>query len=153
MLDFNLAELYGVPTKVLNQSVTRSASRFTPDFLFLLSDEEVDALNRSQSVTSSGAHKHRDPRHRVRAFTQEGVAMLSGVLRSDRAIEVNIVIMRTFVRLREALMTNEDLARKVEQHDQEIGILVEQVRGLLDLLSRSQHEKSDLRQTSRERSR
>ena len=76
MLDFDLAELYGVPTKAFNQAVTRNAERFPEDFMFRLSREEAEAMNRSQIVT--GSQKHRDPRFTPRAFTQEGVAMLSG---------------------------------------------------------------------------
>jgi hypothetical protein len=91
--------------------------------------DETRAINRSQIVT--GSQKHRDPRFPPRAFTQEGVAMLSSILRSKRAIEVNISIMRAFVRLRELLATNEDLARKVAQHDEEIATLFEHVQHLL----------------------
>ena len=129
MLDFDLAELYQVPTKALNQGVTRNAERFPEDFMFRLSQEETEALNRSQIVT--GSIKHRDPRYTPRAFTQEGVAMLSGVLRSKRAVEVNIGIMRAFVRLRELLATNQDLARKVSQHDQQIAVLFGHVQRML----------------------
>lgn len=129
MFDFDLAELYGVPTKALNQAVTRNAARFPEDFMFRLSPEETGALNRSQTVT--GPQKHRDPRFPPRAFTQEGVAMLSSVLRSKQAIEVNVAIMRAFVRLREVLATNEDLARKVAQHDRQIEVLFEHVQKLL----------------------
>jgi hypothetical protein len=129
MFDFDLAELYGVPTKALNQAVTRNAERFPEDFMFRLSPEEAEALNRSQSVT--GSQKHRDPRFSPRAFTQEGVAMLSSVLRSKRAIEVNIVIMRAFVRLREVLATDEELARKVAQHDRQIAVLFAHVQKML----------------------
>jgi len=137
MLDFDLAELYGVPTRVLNQAVTRNRSRFPPDFMFRLTkaeaaavDEAVeDTVNPSQIVI--GSQKHRDPRFPPRAFTQEGVAMLSGVLRSSRAIRVNIAIMRAFVKLAEVLATHEGLARKVVQHDQEIGILFKHVKRML----------------------
>ena len=130
MLDFDLAELYGVPTKALNQAVTRNSERFPEDFMFRLNEEETATVNQSQIVT--GSQRHRDPRYPPRAFTQEGVAMLSGVLRSKRAVEVNIDIMRAFVRLRWALATNEELARKVAQHDQEISILFERINSLLE---------------------
>lgn len=129
MFDFDLAELYDVPTKALNQAVTRNAERFPEDFMFRLSPEETEALNRSQTVT--GSQKHRDPKFSPRAFTQEGVAMLSGVLRSKRAVEINITIMRAFVKLREMLATNEELARKVGQHDRQIAVLFEQVQKIL----------------------
>lgn len=129
MLDFDLADLYGVPTKALNQAVTRNTERFPEDFMFRLSATEVEALNRSQSVT--GSQKHRDPRHPPRAFTQEGVAMLSSVLRSKQAILVNIAIMRTFARLREMLATHKDVARKIEQHDRDIAVLYDYIKRLL----------------------
>jgi hypothetical protein len=129
MFDFDLAEMYGVGTKAINQAVSRNPERFPPDFMFRLKAEEAKAINRSQIVT--GSQKHRDPRFPPRVFTQEGVAMLSSVLRSRRAVEVNISIMRAFVRLRELLATNEDLARKVAQHDEEIATLFEYVQHLL----------------------
>ena len=129
MLDFDLADLYGVQTKALNQAVARNIDRFPEDFMFRLDADETEALNQSQTLT--GSQKHRDPRYPPRAFTQEGVAMLSGVLRSKRAVEVNIGIMRAFVRLRELLATNEELARKVMQHDRQIALLVEHVQKLL----------------------
>lgn len=130
IFDFDLAVLYGVSTKALNQAVTRNADRFPEDFMFRLTGPEMGSLNRSQIVT--GSQKHRDPNFAPRAFTQEGVAMLSGVLRSKRAVEVNIEIMRTFVRLREFLATNEALARKVTQHDRQIAVLFENLEKLLD---------------------
>jgi len=129
MLDYHLAELYGVPTKALNQAVTRNKERFPDDFMFRLSAEEVETINRSQIVT--GSQKHRNPRYSPRVFTQEGVAMLSSVLRSHRAVQVNIAIMRTFVRLREMLATHKDLARKIEEHDQHIANLYAHVERLL----------------------
>ena len=97
--------------------------------MFRLTSDEIESLNRSQIVT--GSQRHRDPRFPPRAFTQEGVAMLSGILRSKRAIAVNINIMRTFVRLRDLLATNEELARKVSQHDREIAVLFEHVQTML----------------------
>ena len=92
MLDRDLADLYQVQTKALNQAVRRNLDRFPADFMFQLSEKEVSELNRSQFVT--GSEKHRDPRFRPYAFTEQGVAMLSSVLRSKRAITVNIEIMR-----------------------------------------------------------
>ncbi|MGH9325807.1 MAG: ORF6N domain-containing protein [Terriglobia bacterium] len=118
MFDFDLADLYAVETKALNQAVNRNLERFPSDFMFRLEPEEIEGINQSQIVT--GSQKHPDPRFPPRVFTQEGVAMLSGVLRSKRAVEVNISIMRAFVRLRELLATNEDLARNVAQHDRQI---------------------------------
>jgi hypothetical protein len=110
LLDAELATLYGVTTKALNQAVKRNRSRFPDDFMFRLSAKETKALNRSQSVT--GSQKHRDPRYPPFAFTEQGVAMLSSVLRSNRAVQVNIEIMRAFVRLRKILAANADLARR-----------------------------------------
>lgn len=129
MVDFDLAALYGVDTKALNQAVSRNLARFPEDFMFCLTSEEIESLNRSQIVT--GSQRHRDPKFPPRAFTQEGVAMLSGILRSKRAVAVNIDIMRTFVRLRDVLATNEELARKVAQHDREIAVLFEHVQNML----------------------
>src|SRR5262245_12842535 len=98
MLDADLAELYQVRTKALNQAVRRNANRFPEDFMFQLTGEETGALNRSQFVT--GSQKHRDPRNRSYAFTELGVAMLSSVLNSDCAVQMNILIMRVFVKVR-----------------------------------------------------
>ena len=130
MFDFDLAELYGVPTKRLNEQVTRNAERFPEDFMFRLNREETEALNRSQIAT--GSQKHRDPRYPPRAFTEQGVAMLSSILRSGRAAEINVLIMRTYVQLRKAIASNEELARKVAEHDQHIANLYEQVEWLLN---------------------
>jgi len=107
MLDADLAVLYGVATKVLLQAVRRNAERFPQDFMFQLSNQELRDL-RSQSVTSSWGGRRTAPC----AFTEQGVAMLSTVLRTPRAIAVNIEIMRAFVRLREVLATNKELAKR-----------------------------------------
>jgi hypothetical protein len=101
MLDRDLAELYQVQTKALNQAVRRNSDRFPADFMFQLSEKAIAELNRSQFVT--GSEKHRNPRFRPYAFTEQGVAMLSSVLRSKRAIIVNVEIMRAFVKLRQML--------------------------------------------------
>jgi|GEM_PF-790039 len=98
LLDSDLAELYGVETKALNQAVKRNLARFPADFMFRLNRHETRELNRSQIVT--GSQKHRDPRFPPYAFSEQGVAMLSSVLRSERAVAVNIEIMRAFVRVR-----------------------------------------------------
>ena len=108
MLDRDLAKLYGVKTKVLIQSVKRNIGRFPSDFMYLLTKKEVTIL-RSQFVTSSWGGR----RYLPYAFTEQGVAMLSSVLRSERAIGVNIEIMRAFVRLRQMLASNAELARKL----------------------------------------
>ena len=111
MLDGDLASLYGVPTKVLNQAVRRNFSRFPGDFMFRLTATEV-ASSRSQIVTLK---RGQNVKYLPYAFTENGVAMLSSVLRSERAIQVNIEIMRTFVRLKRVLASNVELARKIEE--------------------------------------
>ena len=110
MLDADLAKLYGVTTKRLNEQLRRNRERFPEDFAFQLTNDELDAL-RSQIATSSS---HGGRRYLPYAFTEQGVAMLSSVLRSARAVEVNIAIMRTFVQLRRLMDRNRDLARKIE---------------------------------------
>lgn len=115
LLDEDLAQLYGVQTRVLNQAVTRNVERFPSDFAFRLSKDEFENL-KSQIVTSSWGGRRKPPR----AFTEQGVAMLSSVLRSKRAISVNVEIMRTFVKLREILADNAALRRKIEQHNEQI---------------------------------
>ncbi|MFQ6081941.1 MAG: ORF6N domain-containing protein [Candidatus Aminicenantia bacterium] len=111
MLDSDLAELYGVETRVLLQSVKRNISRFPSDFMFQLTVDEFNNL-RSQIVTSKSRGGRR---YRPYVFTEQGVAMLSSVLRSERAIQVNIQIMRTFVKLRKILASHKELARKLEE--------------------------------------
>ena len=112
MLDRDLAELYGVETRVLNQAVRRNIRRFPPDFMFQLSAEEF-AHWRSQLVMST--RERTGLRRRPFAFTEQGVTMLSSVLKSDRAIGVNLAIMRAFVRLRQLMATHKELARKIEE--------------------------------------
>lgn len=109
MVDVDLASLYGVPTKVLLQAVRRNAERFPEDFMFELEPEEWEVL-RSQIVTSKEGRGGR--RYAPFVFTEQGVAMLSSVLRSPRAIAVNVEIMRAFVRLREVLAANKELAKQ-----------------------------------------
>jgi len=133
MLYRDLAELYPVQTKALNQAVRRNLDRFPADFMFQLSADEVAELNRSQIVT--GSQKHRDPRSRPYAFTEQGVAMLSSVLRSKRAITVNIEIMRAFVKLRQLLVSNTELARRLDQleskYDKQFKIVFAAIRQLM----------------------
>jgi hypothetical protein len=112
MLDADLASLYEVETRRLNEAVRRNRDRFPEDFMFQLSREEDESL-RSQIATSNEGRGGR--RYRPYAFTEQGIAMLSTVLRSKRAIQVNIAIMRTFVRLRQLLATHEDLAHRLEK--------------------------------------
>ncbi len=128
MLDSDLAELYGVETRALNQAIRRNLDRFPKDFAFQFTQKEFDALMSQIVISNVG----RGGRRKVPwAFTEQGVAMLSSVLRSKRAAQVNIGIMRAFVRLREMLATNQELARKVAQHDRQIAVLFENLQQLL----------------------
>lgn len=126
MLDSDLAEIYGVETKVLNQAVKRNLTRFPEDFMFQLSDEEFENL-KSQIVTSSWGGRRTAPY----AFTEHGTLMVSSVLNSKRASDVNIIIIRTFVKLREILATHKDIARKIEEHDHHIANLYEHLERIL----------------------
>ncbi|MCP3956903.1 MAG: ORF6N domain-containing protein [bacterium] len=128
MLDSDLAALYGVMTGRLNEQVKRNQRRFPEDFAFRLTREEFGALMSQNAISNRGRGGRRKPPW---AFTEQGVAMLSSVLRSDRAADVNVAIMRTFVRLRQVLASNEKLARKVAQHDRQIEALFEHVKTLL----------------------
>lgn len=131
MLDTDLAKLYGVTTKVLNQAVKRNATRFPADFMFQLTTEETAAL-RSQFVTSKGRGGRQ---YRPYVFTEQGVAMLSSVLHSERAIQVNIAIMRAFVQLREMIGSNKGLARRLNElekkYDSQFRIVFEAIRELM----------------------
>jgi phage regulator Rha-like protein len=132
MLDQDLAELYDVKTKVLKQAVRRNITRFPEDFMFELTQDENRAL-RSQNVTlKRGQHAKYLPF----AFTEQGVAMLSSVLNSDRAIQVNILIMRAFTRLRQMLVTYEELKRKIEamesKYDYQFRVVFEAIKQLID---------------------
>ncbi|HYV11492.1 MAG TPA: ORF6N domain-containing protein [Pyrinomonadaceae bacterium] len=131
MLDRDLAELYGVETRVLNQSVRRNLERFPADFMFELTRDEIAGI--SQFVTSSSLKFSK----RVTVFTEQGVAMLSTVLRSKRAIAVNIEIMRTFVKLRQILSSNEELARRLDdledKYDQQFKVVFDAIRLLMNL--------------------
>lgn len=148
MLDSDLAELYGVPTKVLNQAVKRHRKRFPSDFMFRLTPREAKFLRsqvvisieadslRSQIVTSNKGRGGR--RYAPLVFTEQGVAMLSSVLNSERAVQVNVAIMRAFVRLRRMLATHKELAQKLEElerktegHDQQIHSIFEAIRRMM----------------------
>ena len=130
MLDYDLADLYRVETRALVQAVKRNIERFPAHFMFQLSEDELEYW-RSQIVISNPSAKMglRRPPY---AFTERGVAMLSSILKSKQAIQINIAIMDTFVRLREMLATNKDLARMVEKHDKEIAVLYDYLKKLLD---------------------
>lgn len=135
MLDSDLAELYHVETKILNKAVKRNEQRFPKDFMFRLTAEEMEFLRFQFGTSKSGSGGRR---YLPYVFTEQGVAMLSSVLNSDRAILVNVAIMRTFVKLREVLSTHKDLAhklaqleKKIEKHDEEIGAIFDAIRLLM----------------------
>jgi hypothetical protein len=144
LLDADLASLYGVATKVLNQAVKRNRDRFPTDIMFQLSAAEWEVL-RSQSVTASATAmvmrsqivtaSRRNVGALTYAFTEEGIAMLSSVLRSPRAVEVNIAIMRTFVQLRRLMDSNRNLARKIElmekKYDEQFAIVFDAIKRLI----------------------
>ncbi|HET6977112.1 MAG TPA: ORF6N domain-containing protein [Pyrinomonadaceae bacterium] len=147
MLDFDLAELYGVTTSRLNEQVRRNRKRFPEDFMFRLTKKETESLRsqiatsrsdlRLQITTSSTGHGGR--RFQPCAFTEQGVAMLSTVLNSEKAIEVNIAIMRAFVRLRQILETNEELnrkfaavIRKLSIHDKYFRVVFDELKKLME---------------------
>lgn len=147
MMDFDLAELYGVSTSRLNEQVTRNRKRFPDDFMFRLTKKEAESLRshfaisngdlRSQFVISKTGRGGR--RYLPYAFTEQGVAMLSSVLNSEQAIEVNIAIMRAFVRLRQMLETNEELnrkfaavIRKLSTHDKYFRVVFDELKKLTE---------------------
>ena len=142
MLDRDLAKLYGVPTGALNQAVRRNRERFPEDFMFQLTVAEVAKLNLSQIVI--GSEKHRDPRLRPYAFTEQGVAMLSSVLRSKVAITVNIEIMRAFVKLRQMLTSNAELSRRLDEleskYDKQFRVVFDAIRHLMSTAVKDRKE-------------
>ncbi len=129
ILDRDLAALYGVETRVLNQAVTRNRERYPDDFMFELTREEIVGI--SQIVTSSKVKYSK----KVTAFNEQGVAMLSGVLRSKRAVFVNVAIMRTFVQLRRMLASNAELARQLKEleskYDRQFRVVFDAIRQLM----------------------
>lgn len=133
MIDYDLAELYGVETGALNRAVKRNPDRFPSDFMFQLSEKEARDLK-----CQIGTSKARGGRRRSLpyAFSEEGVAMLSSVLRSPRAVQVNITIMRAFVRLRKMLLSNADLARKLlaleSKYDAQFKVVFDAIRQLME---------------------
>jgi hypothetical protein len=136
MLDFDLAEMYQTETKILNQSVKRNAGRFPSDFMFQLTEKEFDGL-RSQFVTSKRGGIKRPPY----AFTELGVAMLSSVLRSAIAIEINIQIMRAFVEIRKLIIGYDDLTQKIQQLEVETNLQFNEIyQALTELASQKEKE-------------
>jgi len=130
MLDTDLAELYGVPTKVLNQAVKRNIERFPADFMFQLSKEEKDEVVTNCDHLATLKFSRTLPY----AFTEHGALMLGNVLKSDRAIEVSLLVVRTFVQLREMLSTHKDLAAKLEALERKIGSHDQAIAGLIDAI-------------------
>ena len=135
MLDMHLAVLYGVETRTLIQAVKRNLERFPEDFMLQLTHDEVEVL-RSQSVTSSlHTHGRGGRRHPPYAFTEQGVAMLSSVLRSKQAIQVNVEIIRAFVQLRALLDSNDKLRQKLEvlesKYDEQFDVIFKAIRELM----------------------
>jgi hypothetical protein len=132
MLDNDLAELYGVPTRRLNEQVRRNMTRFPADFMFQLTTEEAENL-RSQFATSSSGHGGR--RYLPYVFTEQGVAMLSSVLNSEQAVQVNIAIMRAFVKLRKMIASHKDLAKKLDdlekKYDEHFKIVFDAINELM----------------------
>src|SRR6266568_2909083 len=130
LLDFDLARLYGVSTGNLNKAVRRNRDRFPADFMFQLSAEEAKSL-----IFQFGISKGRGGRrHFPYAFTEQGVAMLSSVLNSERAVKVNIAIMRAFVKLRRILETSRDLARKFSELERRVGKQDEEIAGIIEAI-------------------
>lgn len=133
MLDSDLAKLYGVQIKRLNEQVRRNLKRFPADFMFQLTKEETNSLRSQAATLKNGRGEHR--KYLPYAFTENGVAMLSSVLNSERAIEVNIQIMRTFIKLREMLLTHKDLQRKIEdlekKYDAQFKVVFDAIRQLV----------------------
>ena len=134
MLDEDLAELYGVAVKVLNQAVRRNQKRFPSDFMIQLTKNEYDEIRSRLPNLKSGRGRYR--KYLPYAFTEQGVAMLSTVLNSERSIQVNVEIMRTFVRLRQILASHSQLARKVEQiekkYDSNFKVVFEAIHQLME---------------------
>jgi hypothetical protein len=136
LLDAELATLYGVTTKRLNEQVKRNRDRFPDDFLFRLTEEETEAVNRSQIAT--GSQRHRDPRFPPYAFTEHGAIMAATVVNSPRAVEMSVYIVRAFVKLRAMLASNKELLRKLNElerklqtHDRTIVSIVHAIRELM----------------------
>jgi hypothetical protein len=136
MLDIDLAELYGVPTHRLNERVKRNRKRFPEDFMFQLTKEEAESLRSQIAISKVGRGGRRSLPY---VFTEQGVAMLSSVLNSEQAIEVNITIMRAFVKLRQMLESNEDLnrkfaavIRKLSTHDKYFKVVFDELKRLTE---------------------
>jgi len=135
MMDFDLAELYGIETKMLKRAVKRNMQRFPPDFMFELSQDEQGSLRRQFGTLKRGEHS----KYKPYAFTEQGVAMLSSVLNSPTAINVNIQIIRVFTKMRSLLLTHKDILLKLEKmekklgkHDEQIALVFRYLKKLLN---------------------
>lgn len=142
LLDSDLASLYGATTKHFNQQVRRNAARFPPDFMFQLTDQELESLRLQNATLERGRGKHR--KYRPYVFTEHGAIMAATILNSARAIEMSVYVVRAFVRLRELLASNAELSRrldelearltqKLETHDQAITGVLQMLRGLMNV--------------------
>lgn len=138
LLDAELAALYGVTTKRLNEQVKRNLERFPEDFMFRLTTAEFKSVNRSQIAT--GSQRHRDPRFLPYAFTEHGAIMAANVLASPRAIEMSVHVVRAFVRLREMISDNKELAKRLDELEAQIGRKLsthdQAIAGILDAIRR-----------------
>src|SRR4030042_1324624 len=147
MIDRDLAQLYGVETRAFNQAVKRNINRFPEDFMFRLTNEEAAALSRSQFVILK---RGQNIKYLPYVFTENGVAMLSSVLNSERAITVNIQIMRTFTKLREMLATHKDLRLKIEEmekkYDHQFKVVFDAIKQLIEPPVKSKRKVGFLRE-------
>lgn len=140
ILDADLARVYGVPTKRLNEQVRRNEKRFPPDFLFQLTAEEIGNLNRSQFAT--GSQKHRDPRLRPYAFTENGAIMAANVLNSPEAVRMSVFVVRAFVQMRDLLGSTKELAKQLAALEKKLTdrlagrevAIIEVLRRVMDIL-------------------
>jgi len=143
MLDFDLADLYEVETRVLNQAVKRNINRFPIDFMFQLSEEEWNLVSSSQNVMMNNFPKNRNLKYLPYAFTEHGVTMLASVLRSDKAVEVNIAIVRAFIALREWAMNHKELAFKISELEDKYDMQLMDIYAALNSLIESNKDQTN----------
>ncbi|MDR2206260.1 MAG: ORF6N domain-containing protein [Flavobacteriaceae bacterium] len=141
ILDFDLAEMYGVETKYLKRAVRINLKRFPPDFMFELTKTEWESLRCNFSTLETGRGKH--PKYLPFAFTEQGVAMLSSVLNSDKAIEVNILIMRAFVFIRQYALSHQDLTEKLKKLEQKYNKQFKDIYEVLNFLTQEKQKQID----------
>lgn len=148
MLDADLAKLYGVKVKRLNEQVKRNPKRFPPDFMFQMTKQESESLRSHFETLKQGRGRHR--KYLPNVFTEQGVAMLSSVLNSERAIEVNVQIMRVFVKLREMIASNTELAQKLyaleKKYDVQFKVVFDAIRHLMEPLQKAKKRIGFLRE-------